>query len=127
MMQGPPGGMPPGMPQLSQREIEVGMSQTMIDQMHALTHALFSGLDTCFTKCMDTEDIRTAHRREWKEHHRIEAEDKERGCMKACHFKFQKAYSIAMQEFKRSEIQRRIMETGRAFPPAFSSADGAAP
>eukprot|EP00755_Sulcionema_specki_P040209 Sspe_Gene.114260::Locus_99752_Transcript_2_2_Confidence_0.667_Length_648::g.114260::m.114260 len=98
------------MPKLTQREEEILMAGQMFDQMHAINHALYRGLDLCFVKCMDTKDIATAYRREWKEHHRVKDEEREKECMKTCHQKFQKAYSIAMQQFRSSNLQKELLD-----------------
>eukprot|EP01059_Diplonema_ambulator_P033467 TRINITY_DN6_c7_g1_i1.p1 TRINITY_DN6_c7_g1~~TRINITY_DN6_c7_g1_i1.p1 ORF type:complete len:116 (+),score=30.73 TRINITY_DN6_c7_g1_i1:106-453(+) len=104
--------MQPGMPEnLGPREMEMIQTSQFYQQLAAVKHSKHQALETCFDKCMDPEDLRTARRRDLDERKRNAEYAKEKTCMKLCHAKYQKAFSMAVDGFRSSELQMQLANT----------------
>eukprot|EP01063_Lacrimia_lanifica_P020498 TRINITY_DN27798_c0_g1_i1.p2 TRINITY_DN27798_c0_g1~~TRINITY_DN27798_c0_g1_i1.p2 ORF type:complete len:121 (+),score=52.13 TRINITY_DN27798_c0_g1_i1:65-427(+) len=100
--------LPPG---TSMREAEMLQTAQFFQQLHAVQYSKHRALETCFEKCMDVDDLQTAYRRDLDERKRTTAYKKEKTCMLLCHKKYQKAFSMAVDGFKGTPLQMKLMES----------------
>ncbi|KAJ9472986.1 hypothetical protein DIPPA_18022 [Diplonema papillatum] len=103
--------MDPSMMQnMSSRDMEMLQTTQVFQQLDAVRYSKHLALETCFEKCMDPEDLRTAYRRDLDERKRNTEYAKEKSCMMTCHKKFQKGFSISVDSFRSSPLQAHVQE-----------------
>eukprot|EP01060_Flectonema_neradi_P007216 TRINITY_DN15007_c0_g3_i1.p1 TRINITY_DN15007_c0_g3~~TRINITY_DN15007_c0_g3_i1.p1 ORF type:complete len:131 (+),score=36.38 TRINITY_DN15007_c0_g3_i1:54-395(+) len=101
--------MPPGMPPMTMRQMEMLQTAQFFQQLHAVKHSKHVAMEACFDKCMDPKDLQTAWRRELDERKRDKEYAAEKKCMSLCHKKYQKAYSMSVDGFKSTPLQEELM------------------